>query len=195
MTSPNAGNAARGILNAALGTDGQIAPAALTSIAELTAEVLDEMLRAFAADEGAAALPVLSTLSEKASRPVRRAAKLALYRLAQQGVVAPRPTSARHVVEREAERPTRAWISAVDGTGSRAAWILFQGSFGGGALCSLIFSDTIGIVEVAGGDITKKRFERRQARQERAGTFRRFRSVPRYNSRSPDSHAERNGCP
>ena len=160
MTSPNAGNAARGILNAALGTDGQIAPAALTSIAELTAEVLDEMLRAFAADEGAAALPVLSTLSEKASRPVRRAAKLALYRLAQQGVVAPRPASARHVVEREAERPTRAWISAVDGTGSRAAWILFQGSFGGGALCSLIFSDTIGIVEVAGGDITKKRFER-----------------------------------
>ena len=74
--------------------------------------MLDETLRAFAADEGAAALPVLSTLSEKAARPVRRAAKLALYRLAQQGVVAPRPTSPRHVVEREAERATRAWISA-----------------------------------------------------------------------------------
>jgi hypothetical protein len=161
MTSPSAGaDAARGILNAALGTAGQIAPAELTTIAELTAEELDETLRAFAADEGAAALPVLSTLSEKAARPVRRAAKLALYRLAQQGVVAPRPTLPRHVVEREAERATRAWISAVDGTGSRAAWILFQGPFGGVALCSLIFNDTIGIVEVAGGDITKKRFER-----------------------------------
>jgi hypothetical protein len=150
----------RGILEAALGAAGQIEPAALATMAGLTAEELDEALRAFAADQGAAALPVLSTLSDKADRLVRRAAKRALYRLAQRGVATPRPSVSRPVVERDPERPTRAWVSAVDGTGSRAAWILFQGAFGGGALCSLIFNDTVGIVEVAGGDITKKRFER-----------------------------------
>lgn len=160
MTPPNAGETARGILDAALGAAGQIAPAGLATVAELPAPELDDTLRAFAADQGAASLPVLSTLSEKGASPVRRAAKRALYRLAQQGVAAPRATIARPVVERQAERATRAWISAVDGTGSRAAWILFQGSFGGVALCSLIFNDTVGIVEVAGGDITKKRFER-----------------------------------
>jgi hypothetical protein len=36
-------------------------------------------------------------------------------------------------------------------------WILFEGGYGGLVLCSLILSDTIGIVEVAGGDISKKR--------------------------------------
>jgi len=163
MTAPRAPEAARGILDDALGTAGGIPPAGLATMAELTAEELDETLRAFAGNQGAASVPVLTTLSEKAARPVRRAAKRALYRLAQQGVAAPRPTLSRPVIEREAERAMRAWISAVDGTGSRAAWILFQGAFGGVALCSLIFNDTIGIVEVAGGDITKKRFERELA--------------------------------
>jgi hypothetical protein len=106
---------------------------------------------------------VLSTLSEKADRAVRRAAKRALYRLAQRGVTAPRLPVSRPVVEREPERPTRAWISAVDGTGSRATWILFQGGFGGASLCSLIFNDVAGILEAAGGAITKKRFERELA--------------------------------
>jgi hypothetical protein len=160
MTSPSRGDSPRGILDAALDQAGRIPAAALAALAELTAEELDETLRAFAADRGAAALPALSTLSEKAASPVRRAAKRALYRLAQQGVAAPRPAASRPVVERKPERATRAWISAVDGTGSRATWILFQGAFGGVVLCSLIFNDTVGIVEVAGGDITKKRFER-----------------------------------
>lgn len=157
---PSTPGSLRGILEAALGATGQIEPAALAAMAGLTAEELDAALRAFAADQGAAALPLLSTLSQKADRPVRRAAKRALYRLAQRGVAAPRPSVSRPVVEREPERATRAWVSAVDGTGSRAAWVLFQGAFGGVALCSLIFNDTVGIVEVAGGDITKKRFER-----------------------------------
>src|SRR5216117_3072939 len=67
---------------------------------------------------------------------------------------APRP-----VVERAAERATRAWASGVDGSGSRALWILFEGGFGGAALCSLIVNDTAGMLEVAGGEITKRRLE------------------------------------
>ena len=70
----------------------------------------------------------------------------------------PRPAP-RPVVERRAERPARAWLSGIDGTGSRAAWILFEGGFGDTALCSLILNDTVGILEVAGGEITKKRLE------------------------------------
>jgi hypothetical protein len=154
---------ARDTLEAALGTAGAMDPAALAAMAALGPEDLDTALRAFAAEHGAAALPVLTTLAEQADRGVRRAAKRALYRLSQRGVVAPPPPPPRPVVEREPERATRAWISAVDGTGSRAAWILFQGGFGGASLCSVIINDTAGILEAAGGEITKKRFERELA--------------------------------
>jgi hypothetical protein len=66
-------------------------------------------------------------------------------------------------VEREPERATRAWLSGIDGTGSRAVWIVFEGGFGGAALCSVIINDAAGILEAAGGDITKKRLERELA--------------------------------
>src|SRR5438046_6652514 len=65
----------------------------------------------------------------------------------------------RLVVERRPERAVRAWLSGIDGTGSRAVWVLFEGGFGGATLCSLIVNDTAGILDVAGGDITKKRLE------------------------------------
>ena len=38
-------------------------------------------------------------------------------------------------------------------------WILFEGAFGGHALCSLIVNDEAGVLEVAGGEITRKRLE------------------------------------
>src|SRR5439155_1337777 len=71
----------------------------------------------------------------------------------------PRPLRRRLVVERRPERAVRAWLSGIDGTGSRAVWVLFEGGFGGATLCSLIVNDTAGILDVAGGDITKKRLE------------------------------------
>ncbi len=83
-----------------------------------------------------------------------------LYRLAQRGVTAPPPPAPRPVVEHRPERAARAWLSGIDGSGSRAAWIVFEGGFGGGALlCSLILNDTVGVVDAAGGEITKKRLE------------------------------------
>jgi hypothetical protein len=132
----------------------------LRALTEAPATIVDAALRDFAQAHGAAALPVLTALAEDpAARAVRRPARRALYRLSQKGVTAPPRPAPRPVVERRAERPARAWLSGIDGTGSRAAWILFEGGFGGAALCSLILNDTVGILEVAGGEITKKRLE------------------------------------
>jgi hypothetical protein len=64
------------------------------------------------------------------------------------------------VVTRAAEHPVRAWLSGIDGSGSRAAWILFEGGLGGGLrLCSLILNDEAGIMDAAGGPIARKRLE------------------------------------
>jgi hypothetical protein len=150
--------ACRAALEAALA--GAPLAATVRALGGTPAAVLDEALRDFAQAHGADALPVLTALAEDpAAREMRRPARRALYRLSQRGVTpAPRPAS-RAVVERRAERPARAWLSGIDGTGSRAVWILFEGGFGGLALCSLIVNDVAGILEVAGGDITKKRLE------------------------------------
>jgi hypothetical protein len=61
---------------------------------------------------------------------------------------------------RTAEHVVRAWLSGIDGSGSRAAWILFEGGLGGGLrLCSLILNDEAGIMDAAGGPIARKRLE------------------------------------
>ncbi|OGL17250.1 MAG: hypothetical protein A3F92_06775 [Candidatus Rokubacteria bacterium RIFCSPLOWO2_12_FULL_71_22] len=129
-------------------------------LATLSADALDDVLRAFADAHGAAALPALGELAADADvRSVRRGAKRALYRLAQRGVAAPPAPPARPIVERRAERAVRAWVSGIDGSGSRAAWILFEGAYGTTTLCSLILNDTVGVLDAAGGRITKKRLD------------------------------------
>ena len=125
---------------------------------------LDEALRALTRRHGAAAVPLLERLAEAASdKEQRRAVRRALYRLEQSGqrpARAPAATPARPVVAREAEHPVRAWLSGIDGSGSRAAWILFEGGLGGGLrLCSLILNDEAGIMDAAGGPIARKRLE------------------------------------
>jgi len=134
-----------------------VTPAATAALAAAPAEALDTALRAFADAHGEAALPVLVALGDTAPSAVKRSAKRALYRLAQRGVSPPAKPAPRPVVERRDERAVRAWISAIDGSGSRAMWLLFDAAFGGLELCSLIVNDVAGILEVAGGGITKKR--------------------------------------
>jgi hypothetical protein len=150
---------ARAALEAALGGE-----ATLAELSGLREDVLDGVVAAFADAHAAAALPLLTRLAGPGfDRAVRRAAKRAFYRLAQRGVL-PAPTAApRPVVERQNERATRAWLSGVDGSGSRATWIVFEGAYGGLRLCSLILNDTLGVAEVAGGDITRKRLDRELA--------------------------------
>jgi hypothetical protein len=150
----------RHVLDALLATAGALRGGELHALAAAPPNVLDEALRGFADAHGTGALDVLTLLaSERAPRAVRRGAKRALYRLAQRGVSAPAAPRPRPVVTRHPERAVRAWLSAIDGSGARATWIVFEGGFGGRLLCSLIVSDTAGIVEAAGGDITKKRLE------------------------------------
>jgi hypothetical protein len=148
----------RRLLDGALAGGGDPDPALLAGLARVPTEALDDAFKGFIDEHGAAALGLLRQLgSDRAERGVRRAAKRALYRLAQRGVSAPAAPASRPIVTRPSERAVRAWLSAVDGSGSRASWIVFDRGAGGLELCSLILSDTIGIVEAAGGEITKKR--------------------------------------
>jgi len=158
MTAPApSGAAAAGLaaLESALTGD------ALPALPSLDPRALDEALRALTRRHGAAALPLLERLAAAPDREQRRAARRALYRLEQAGVRPARPAAAptaRPVVTREAEHAVRAWLSGVDGSGSRAAWILFEGGLGGGLrLCSLILNDEAGIMDTAGGPIARKR--------------------------------------
>ncbi|HEV8141449.1 MAG TPA: hypothetical protein VGQ77_01225 [Methylomirabilota bacterium] len=151
--------ACRRALEDALAAGGTMASDAAAILASTPAAALERTLREFADAQGAGALPVLVALGAGGHGGVRRAAKRALYRLAQRGIKAPPKAAARPVIERREGRPVRAWVSAVDGSGSRAIWILFEGAFGGLELCSLIVNDTVGILEVAGGGITRKRLD------------------------------------
>ena len=136
----------------------------LPALARVSLAALDRALRALAKHRGAAAVPLLERLAGAApDKEQRRAARRALYRLEQAGVRPARAATrapARPVVTREAEQPVRAWLSGIDGSGSRAAWILFEGGLGGGLrLCSLILNDEAGIMDAAGGPIARKRLE------------------------------------
>jgi hypothetical protein len=134
------------------------------ALARVSPAALDDALRALVKRHGAASLPLLERLADAApDKDHRRAVRRALYRLEQSGLRPPRTAAtvpARPVVTRAAEHPVRAWLSGIDGSGSRAAWILFEGGLGGGLrLCSLILNDEAGIMDAAGGPIARKRLE------------------------------------
>jgi hypothetical protein len=164
MTGPPGEHTARQALEAALvgGADAHLGRS--TVLAALGESALDRALASFALEHGAHAVPVLTALTtEPAPRAVRRAARRALYRLSQRGIDARAALPSRAVIPRQPERAVRAWLSGIDGSGSRACWILFEGAWGRLHLCSLILNDLTGIADVAGGDITKKRLDRELA--------------------------------
>jgi len=132
---------------------------ALTGLANIPPEILDAALRSLAQQRGPEALPLLSTLAERApTKESRKLARRALYRLSQAGLElptrTPKPAGAPPLPQ-----PIRAWVSGIDGSGSRAVWILFEGSYGGRVLCSLVINDQVGILEAGGGGISKKRLD------------------------------------
>jgi hypothetical protein len=141
------------------GLDAAVAGGPLPALAAVSPPALDLALRALAKRHGAAAVPLLERLAGAAAdKEHRRAARRALYRLEQSGLARAAVPPGRPVVTREAEHPARAWLSGIDGSGSRAAWILFEGGLGGGLrLCSLILNDEAGIMDAAGGPIARKR--------------------------------------
>ena len=161
MTSPSARDREAACL---LSLEGALATGGMPDLGECPAAVLGGALQALVKRHGAAAAPLLRAIADQAgAKDIRKTARLAIYRLGQTGIVVP-PSPGRSpigpIVRLEAERPVRAWLSGIDGTGSRAIWILFEGGVGGGlALCSLILNDEAGILESAGGAITRKRLE------------------------------------
>jgi hypothetical protein len=160
MTPPSAQDAEARCL---LALEGSLTAEGLPDVAGYPAEVLDAALQALVKRHGASVGPLLRAMADGArAKATRRAAKRAIYRLGQAGIAVPatpRPTLGP-VIRRRAERPVRAWLSGIDGTGSRAVWILFEGGLGGQLqLCSLILNDEVGVLEAAGGSITRKRLE------------------------------------
>ncbi len=100
--------------------------------------------------------------SGPAAKAARTAARRALYRMTQAGIVVPpSPSRPREpVIGRAPTTPFARGCRASTARGSRAAWILFEGGSAGSCqLCSLILNDEAGILEAAGGSITKKRLE------------------------------------
>ncbi len=161
MTAPAPRDEAAACLAA---LEGALAGGEPPALARVSPAALDDALRALVKGHGAGALPLLERLADAApDKDHRRAVRRALYRLEQSGLRPPRAAAAapaRPVVARAAEHPVRAWLSGIDGSGSRAAWILFEGGLGGGLrLCSLILNDEAGIMDAAGGPIARKRLE------------------------------------
>ncbi|MBI2527503.1 MAG: hypothetical protein HYV93_16145 [Candidatus Rokubacteria bacterium] len=144
--------------------DAALATGALPDLAGVSEASLDSALRALVREHGAAAAPLIARLAhEPPGKALRKVARRALYRLEQSGIAAPGVVAAparAPIVRRQPERAVAAWLSGIDGSGSRAVWILFEGGLGGAlTLCSLLLNDEAGIVDVAGGPITRKRLE------------------------------------
>ena len=129
---------------------------------------LDAALRALVKRDGAAAGELLHQLAgEGQPKAVRKAARRALYRLdpAAAGTAPASGKPPAPIVRREAERVVQAWASSIDGTGARGVWLLVEGGLGGGLrLCSLLLSDTLGLVDAAGGPVTRKRLDAERAK-------------------------------
>lgn len=134
----------------------------------------------------AAALEALGTMKTEAAgklaltlshrdprKEVRKAAKRALYRLRSAGVpvAEPEPIPPKPMVPKNPWIPIRAWVSGIDGTGSRGLWVASQGPYTEMVLVSLILNDQIGITDCLGGPVSKRRLDEKVERLKRESTL------------------------
>jgi hypothetical protein len=102
-----------------------------------------------------AAAMLAAAEAQAPDKTVRTAIRRALYRLRQAGVAAPAgPRPPRPGAD--APSPAEVWASAVDGTGSRGLWIVFESPLGERTLFSALVNDTAGILDFAAGPVAKK---------------------------------------
>lgn len=116
-----------------------------------------DALGALRAPEAAEALTAAE--AGAADKTVRTAVRRALYRLRQAGITPPPRAAPREALTRL--RPSQAWLSAIDGTGSRGAWLLLEGPLGERTLLTAVLNDEAGVLDFAGGPIAKKRLDER----------------------------------
>ena len=91
-----------------------------------------------------------------ATKPVRTAARRALYRLRQAGV--DRPVAVSSPTPRRIALGD-AWASAIDGTGGRGLWLTLAGPYGERTLLAAVLSDELGLVVFSTGAMPKKRID------------------------------------
>src|SRR4030095_11986795 len=121
----------------------------LPDLTAVPADVLEAELRELGRQHGAGAAPLLQRRAlGTPAKGVRHADRRARYRLPAPGAsaaAAGRRPPTGPLIRRQPERATAAWLSGIDGSGSRAAWIVFAGGLGGGLrLCSLILNHEAG---------------------------------------------------
>ena len=109
----------------------------------------------------AAAVALQAAESRAPTRAARAAVRRGLYRLRQAGVpsAAPSPSAGGLPPSRFPARPVEAWMSPIDGTGSRGVWLLIEGRLGAHTLLRGVVSDTGGLLEGAAGPVAKRRAE------------------------------------
>lgn len=146
---------------AARGLDPSEPKAALEILTPTWGEDVDLELWAVGA-AGASSDPsvgdLLFGLQEKTSaKPVRREIKRALYKLEQRGLWAapegPTPPTARELLGEEEEAP-QGWLSPIDHTGTRLAWMASR-TAGGMASLSVVLNEDVGIREFHSGKATR----------------------------------------
>jgi hypothetical protein len=159
------------------------------ALATIPAGELEPALRWLARQHGAAALPILrrclasrperavaaaqalgtlpqpeaaealeATEAHATAKAVRTAARRALYRLRQAGIDR-RPPAPPAATPRTGLG--EAWMSAVDGTGTRGLWLTLTGPYGERTLLAAMLSDERGLMDFSVGAIPKKRVEER----------------------------------
>jgi hypothetical protein len=93
-------------------------------------------------------------------KSVRTAIRRALYRLRQAGI-APTRSAAATPAPVPRYRAGQAWLSPIDGSGSRGLWLVLEGPLGERVLLSTVLNDELGVLDFAAGPIAKKRLEAR----------------------------------
>jgi hypothetical protein len=103
------------------------------------------------------------------SKAVRTALRRALYRLRQAGVTSPPGASPPRAPAAPLLR--EAWVSAMDGTGTRGLWLVVEDRHGARTLLSAIVNDVAGILDFASEPLAKKRLDARLRALREASTL------------------------
>src|SRR4051794_2438962 len=122
------------------------------------------IVEALGASRDPAAGRILTALATTApDRDLRKSARRALHRLRSAGIAVEVPVAAD--LDQSPARPgadvlspSRALVSAIDGTGSRLMWLLYERRSGGLLLFNLILNDQSGLQDAVISDTTIRRF-------------------------------------
>lgn len=140
-------------------------PAALEALGEVKTQRVADLVAAWAADAGQAGLPNGAGAADSSSGPVTRetlkAARRALWRLAQAGIQPSPRDSQLTIDERPApERVRRALMSAADAEGTRLWYLLLHPALGTAQMARAVASEGRGLLRFETVETSGRQFER-----------------------------------